>query len=266
MNRVYYNQADERWASHPYPSSAYPKATIKSGGCGATSAAMIISSFVKTIYPNEMGDIFRNNGLRYATGTAPVAFEWIAKTYGLKIKKTLYIADAVECLKNGGMVVAYCKAGGLFSTGGHIIVLADIRNDNLVVYDPYLYANKFKNGNKKCVSVNGNEAIVSVANFKKYCDYTLYCYDSLYPEKTSIYKQGDAIEVHIPVELTGATQGDDVMVDTNGYQYWVHKSVIQNKQIIARAVVAYASDESYLIQIFNRQFWCNEKYIAKKLD
>ena len=57
MNRIYFSQADKRWANHPYPSSKYPKATIKSGGCGATSAAMIISSFVKTIYPNQMGDI-----------------------------------------------------------------------------------------------------------------------------------------------------------------------------------------------------------------
>lgn len=265
MNRVYYNQADKRWANHPYPSSKYPKATIKSGGCGATSAAMIISSFVKTIYPNEMGDIFRKNGLRYATGTAPAAFEWIGKKYGLKVKKTIYIADAVECLKKGGMVVAYCKAGGLFSTGGHIIVLAELRGDNLVVYDPYLYTNKFKNGNRKCVTVRGNEAIVSVQNFKKYCDYTLYCYDAPKEEKKSKYNPGECVEVKIPVILTGSTQGDDVMVETSGYQYWVHKSVVKDGYIVARADIAFASGDSYIIQIFNRQFWCNEKHITKKL-
>lgn len=263
MNKIYYSQADSKWANHPYPSSKFPKATIKSGGCGATSAAMIISSFVKNIYPNEMGDIFIKNGLRAATGTDPKAFEWIAEKYNLKVKKTFYIADAVECLKKGGMVVAYCKAGGLFSTGGHIIVLAGIEGNNLIVYDPYLYKNKFNSGNRKCVTVKGNECIVSVANFKKYCDYTLYCYE--YKEQPLPYKQGEVVEVHIPVQLTGAMQGDNVMVDTNGYQYWVHRTVIKDNEIIARALIAYAEPTKCLIQIFDKQFWCDNKYIVKKL-
>lgn len=184
MNKVYYSQADSRWANHPYPSSKFPKATIKSGGCGPTSASMIISSMVKKIYPNEMGDIFIKNGLRASTGTNPKAFEWIAKKYKLLMNKSIYINDGVQCLKEGGMCVAYCKAGGLFSTGGHIIVLAGIEGDNLIVYDPYLYKNKFNSGNRKCVKVRGNEAIVSISNFKKYCDYTLYCYKK---EKTDIF-------------------------------------------------------------------------------
>lgn len=81
-----------------------------------------------------------------------------------------------------------------------------------------------------------------------------------------LYKQGQAVEVHIPVQLTGAIEGDNVMVDTNGYQYWVHKSVIKNGQIIARAIVAYAEPTKCLIQIFDRQFWCDTKFIVKKLD
>ena len=47
--KVYYNQADSRWANHPYPSRELPKATIKSGGCGPTCAAMVVSSFKETI-------------------------------------------------------------------------------------------------------------------------------------------------------------------------------------------------------------------------
>ena len=266
MNKIYYNQADKRWANYPYPSKTYPKATVKSSGCGPTSSAMIVSSFVSTIYPNQMAQLFLNNGLRAATGTDHKAFEWIAKKYGLKMKKSIYIADAVDCLKRGGMCVAYCKAGGLFSTGGHIIVLADIRGNNLVVYDPYLYANKFKSGNRRCVTVKGNECIVSIANFKKYCDYTLYCYEAPVVVNPSKYKEGEYVEVHIPVQLTGATDGDDVMVDTNGYQYWVHKSVIKDGEIVARAQIAFASGKKYLIQIFNRQFWCDEQYITKKLS
>lgn len=263
MNKIYYSQADSRWANHPYPSNRFPKATIKSGGCGATSGAMIISSMVKTIYPDEMGDIFRKNGLRASNGTDPKAFEWIAEKYNLKVQRTIYINNAVECLKKGGMVVAYCKSGGLFSNGGHIIVLADIQGNNLVVYDPYLYKNKFKSGNRKCVTVKGNQAIVTVANFKKYCDYTLYCYEL--KEQPIPYKQGEAVEVHIPILLTGAIEGNNVLVDTNGYQYWVHKSVISDGKIIARALVAFGEPTKCLIQIFDKQFWCDNKYIVKKL-
>lgn len=79
------------------------------------------------------------------------------------------------------------------------------------------------------------------------------------------YKQGEAVEVHIPVQFTGASRDENVLVDTNGYQYWVHRSVISSGQIIARAIIAYAEPTKCLIQIFDKQFWCDNKYIVKKL-
>lgn len=274
MNRIYFSQADKRWANHPYPSSKYPKATIKSGGCGATSAAMIVSSFVKTIYPNQMGDIFRANGLRYATGTAPKAFEWIAQKYGLKEKTTIYIADAVECLKRGGMVVAYMKAKSLFGDGGHIIVLSEIRGDKLVVFDPYLYNNKFNiiykgvDRRKGQIKMNGVEAIISVDNFKKYNDYTLYCYEL--PVTVQPSKYSGAVEIDVPVALTGAREGQDVLVDdmkgTPNSQYWINETVINtNNHIYARATICYSAGTSYMVQVFNRQFWIEERNIVKQL-
>ena len=264
MNKVYYSQADSRWANHPYPSNRFPKATIKSGGCGATSGAMIISSMVKTIYPDEMGDIFRKNGLRASTGTDPKAFEWIAKKYDLKVQKTIYINNAVQCLKKGGMVVAYCKAGGLFSTGGHIIVLAEIEGNNLIVYDPYLYKNKFKSGNRKCVTVKGNQAIVSVANFKKYCEYTLYCYEL----KEQTYKQGEAVEINVRFLYTGAEVNDRYLYDNFTEQCWIHgntRSLIKDNKLIARAIFVYDNNEKCLVQVFDDQFWIKKKEITKKL-
>lgn len=276
MNRIYYNQADKRWANHLYPSSSHPQATIKSGGCGPTSGAMIVSSFKQTIYPNQMGDIFRANGLRAAEGTSPSAFPWIGKQYGLKCKTTIYIADAVDCLRRGGMAVAYCKGGGLFSTGGHIIVLADIRGNDLVVYDPYLYAGKFNSGKRKCVKVNGVECIVSVDNFKKYCDYTLYCYEYQggggNPSK---YQAGQKVEIDVPIAKTGALTpatipqgGNDLLVDdlrgTPNSQYWVHESVIDSRNHIhALADICFVDGNNYMVQIFNRQFWIVEGNIIK---
>ena len=270
MDKIYYSQADKRWANHPYPSNLYPKATIKSGGCGPTSAAMIVSTLRDTIYPNQMGDLFRSNGLRAATGTSPNAFTWIANKFNLQVKRSVYINDAVECLKRGGIVVAYCKAGGLFSTGGHIIVLADITGvlkNTLVVYDPYLYAGKFNSGiRKKCVSVKGTNCYVSVANFKRYCDYTLYLY-----EPTSKYKVGQYVEINMDVLNTGSYADENMLVEyvrKNGKpreQFWVHASLVKNNKLIARAQICYTQGHRYIVQVFDKQFWVDEDDITKVL-
>lgn len=109
MGKIYFNQADKRWGSHPYPSQNHPSATIKSGGCGATAAAMIISSFKNIIYPNQIGDLFISKGYRGLEGTKAEAFDFIAKEYGLKHELKWKLDDAMSCLKSGGMVVALCS-------------------------------------------------------------------------------------------------------------------------------------------------------------
>lgn len=276
MSKIYYNQADSRWARHPYPSKTHPNATIKSGGCGATSAAMIVSSLAQTIYPNQMGDMFRANGYRANEGTDPRGFYWIANKYGLKMYKSVYIKNAIDCLKNGGMVIAhlYNPKKSLFSTGGHYVVLADYRNGDIIVYDPYLYSGKFNSGNRRKVKVVGVECRISEYNFKHYNDYNLYCFEGkkAIPSK---YKVGQAVEIDVPVTLTGAETpnkqvgGEDIMVDdgrgTPNSQYWVHKSVVKNNHIIARATICFASGNDYIVQVFNRQFWIVEKNIKKVL-
>ena len=272
MNRIYYNQADKRWANHPYTSKTHPTATIKSGGCGPTSSAMIVSSMVQTIYPNQMGDLFKSKGYRANEGTDPQAFYWISTNYGIKMTKTVYINDAVKCLRNGGMVIAHLYDGkhSLFSTGGHYIVIADIRGNDLVCYDPYLYSGKFNSGKRKKVRVNGVECIVSIANFKFYNNYNLYCFEA--PEVVkSKYNAGDIVEINVPVALTGATTpsqvgGEDCLVDDlrgKPYsQYWVHQSVInENHCVNARAIICCANGTEYMVQVYNRQFWVDESRI-----
>ena len=280
MNRIYFSQTDSRWAKHPYVSKTHPQATVKSGGCGPTSAAMIVSSLVQTIYPNQMADIFKVNGLRALEGTDPKAFEWIANKYGLKVNKTIYIADAVECLKKGGMCIAYLKAKSLFADGGHIIVLSELRDNNLVIFDPYLYNNKFdiiyKGIDRRLgkIKQNGVETIISVENFKKYCGYTIYCYDAPIIEEKSKYNQGDILEISVPVQITGSIEGsvmggEDVQIDDGRgkpySQYWVHESIMRGLKIYARAVVCNVRGKEYMVQVFNRQFWIEEKNIVKKL-
>ena len=180
MSKVYYSQADSRWANYPYPSSAHPKATIKTSGCGPTSAGMIVSSLKITKTPKDMARLFLNNGQRGAEGTKNSAFSWTANKFGLDMIETTNIDKAIEVLRKDGMCVAICSAGGVFSTGGHYIVLAYMRDNNTIcVFDPYLYKNKFNTPSRKGkVTVNGNDVYITIDNFKKYARCVrLFCYN-----------------------------------------------------------------------------------------
>jgi polysaccharide deacetylase len=177
--KEYYNQADNRWANHLYTSPTHPQANLKTSGCGPTSAAMIVTNMVKRILPNEMADILKNNGYRANEGTSLEAFNWLGKNYNLEVKRTNNINEAVQCLKDGGMVVASLSPGGLFSTNGHIVVFVEMKDANrIVVYDPYLYSGKFNQlGRQGKVEVNGNEVYCSIDNFQKYAKCQAYfCY------------------------------------------------------------------------------------------
>ena len=80
---TYYSQLDSRWSSKMYSSIENKSQTIGSSGCGPTSAAMIVTNMVKRILPNEMADIFKNNGYRANEGTSLEAFNWLGKNYNL---------------------------------------------------------------------------------------------------------------------------------------------------------------------------------------
>ena len=154
--KEYYNQADSRWANHPYTSPTHPQANLKTSGCGPTSAAMIVTNMVKKILPNEMADILKNKGYRANEGTSLEAFNWLGKNYNLEVKRTNNINEAIESVRNGGMAVASLAPGGLFSTNGHIVVFAEMKDANrIIIYDPYLYNGKFNQlGRQGKVEVN----------------------------------------------------------------------------------------------------------------
>lgn len=182
MNRIYYSQIDSRWANHPYPSQALPGATIGSGGCGPTCAAMVISMLKNITTPDVIGDMFLKDGIRVNGGTSNAAFDtYLTSKFGLKNAKKWKLDDAVNCLQNGGLVVARCIAsrGQLFTTGGHFIVLVGYNNGTIEVYDPYLYSTKFDTSyRREKASISGTSVFVSYSNMKEYGGYCeLWCYE-----------------------------------------------------------------------------------------
>lgn len=168
---TYYSQIDSRWKKHLYTSTGNKSQNIGSSGCGPTTSAMVVTAIKGTIKPNEMGDLFVKYGYRSANnGTYYSAFRFVADTFNIKEEETTSLNKVVELLNNKHLVIASC-GNGLFTTGGHYILITAIDGNTLKIYDPYLYSGKFDTFTRRGkVTVKGNTVYCSVNNFKKYAN------------------------------------------------------------------------------------------------
>lgn len=170
MAKVYYNQADPRWADHPYTAPSYPNATVKSAGCGPTCCAMVVSSTKEIIYPDTMCDIAKENGYRLDGGTANSFIPYVCDRWGLPMEVLHSSYDAFDKIKEGYFVV-FLVGEGLWTTGGHFILGVGTRGDQIEIFDPYLYEGKFDWGIRAGkVQLEGNSAFVQIDTFKEYSD------------------------------------------------------------------------------------------------
>ncbi len=175
---TYYSQIDNRWRNKRYSSTGNASQTIGLSGCGPTSASMIVTACKGAITPDVMSDLFVKYGYRSANnGTYWSAFRAIADEFDIGYKETSNVDTAISLLRNNNYVVA-SVGNGLFTTGGHFIVLTGIDGDTIKVYDPYLYAGKFETSTRRGkVTVVGNTVYVSVQNFKNYANAKgFFCY------------------------------------------------------------------------------------------
>lgn len=178
---TYYNQADSRWANIMYSSTNNKAQTMKTSACGPTTAAMIISSTKGAILPTTMARLSVDNGYRTAnSGTAWSFYSFVADYFKFSEFYSISSFDkAMEYLKqknNSGTSKYYiaCSVGsGLFTTGGHYIMLVSNSNRIIRVYDSYLYKGKFNTASRKNanVTVNGNSEYLTEENFKRYSNY-----------------------------------------------------------------------------------------------
>lgn len=83
-------------------------------------------------------------------------------------------------------------------------------------------------------------------------------------ENTGKYTEGQAVEIQVPVQVAFQS-GEKSIVDDGERQYWVHNSVIINNKVVARAIIAFAQGNSYIVQVFDDQFWVEEENIVKVL-
>lgn len=137
---VNYKQYDSRWGSILYTqNNTYSKnQTIKSSGCGTTSAADIIATWWdKSVTPKETSAWSVANGFRTKnSGTAWDYFKWVAQKYGAsKFVQTTSFATMQGCLADGGYVVVSFRASK-WTKNGHFCVLWKDDGKKIYVNDP----------------------------------------------------------------------------------------------------------------------------------
>lgn len=85
------------------------------------------------------------------------------------------------------------------------------------------------------------------------------------------YKNGDIVEVNLKVGVA-STDGDFLQCDNfvlrdDRRQFWVHKSVVKDNKLIARATVCDIDSNDVLVQVFEgtlgRQFWVPANALKK---
>lgn len=256
---TYYSQIDNRWKNNLYTSTGNKTQTIGSSGCGPTCASMVVSSIKGIITPPQMAEIFVQNGYRSSNnGTYWSAYRAVADQFNIGYTETSDIQKAIDLLKNKNYVIASC-GNGLFTTGGHYIVIAGIEENTLKIYDPYLYNGKFETSTRRNkVIVEGNTIYCSIENFKKYANYKgFFCYQDI-DHNISKYTSGRVL-VNIPIAVA-VDHSEKWLVDDGSSQFWIHKSVVFDyNKVYGLATIAYDGGNTDLVEIFDTQFWVSEK-------
>ena len=175
---TYVSQIDNRWKNYPYTITNNKNQTIGKSGCGVATATMIIDSIVGNVSVIELADIFVKYGYRSPNnGTYWSANRAIADEFDIEYQETSNFSVMLEKLKNNNYVIA-SVGNGLFTTGGHYIMIYGIDGNNLKIYDPYLYSGKFETSTRRGkANVIGDTVYCSIDNFKNYANYKrFFCY------------------------------------------------------------------------------------------
>lgn len=144
---VYYNQKDYRWANKPYPyipgTRDQSDIAMSRSGCGPTAMAMVASSLSRSASPPDVA-LWYGKRFHTSDGTSTSVYPTFARDYGLKHAYLGNFANgqgrqAVQNrLKISRSLVIVHAGPGLFTRGGHIIVLRDYnpRTKQYLVADP----------------------------------------------------------------------------------------------------------------------------------
>lgn len=209
---TYYSQLDNRWKNQMYSSIGNTSQTIGTSGCGPASAAMIVSSIKGNITPDQMANLYMKYGYRSANqGTYWSAFKWTADVFNIGYSECYKLDEAIAKLKDNHYIIASCNQG-LFTYGGHFIVLVGVEGNYIKIYDSYLYSGKYDVASRRGKTiVKGNTTYVSIENFRQYANYKkFFCFkndrtnvnENNNNNNTSDNENGGTSKVNYQVKIT----------------------------------------------------------------
>lgn len=227
---TYYSQLDNRWRHKIYSSVGNTSQTIGTSGCGPASAAMIVSSIKGNITPDQMADLYTRYGYRSPNqGTYWSAFKWTADVFNIEYSECYRLDDAINKLKNNNYIIASCNQG-LFTYGGHFIVLVGIEGNYIKIYDSYLYNGKYDVASRRGKAiVKGYTTYVSIQDFRQYANYRkFFCFKN---------NRTDTKENNTPIDISE--------ISTSNMNYQVKITANSGLNIRAGASTSYARVGGY---------------------
>lgn len=167
----------------PYRSPMGTKnGNISNNGCGVCSAAMVAENLMGIPFPPEMAArLSKMCGAREVYGTDLYTYSPVfAANLGMTVYDTEDVDEMLRFLQEKrGMVIANIRGDrpddgyiGVFSTGGHYVVLADAEGDIVKVWDPMYQEGSGRfdiPGRKEKVRMDGLDAYAHADVFREDC-------------------------------------------------------------------------------------------------
>ena len=176
---------------------------------------MIVSSIKGSINPKEMADLYVKYGYRSSNqGTYWSAFKWTADVFNIEYSECYRLDDAIAKLRNNNYIIASCNQG-LFTYGGHFVVLVGIDGNYIKIFDPYLYEGKFATSTRiGKAKVSGNTVYVSIDNFREYANYQkFFCFKN---SETNVKENTTETGTTGNTESNGKAVNYQVRITANG--------------------------------------------------
>lgn len=151
----------------PYVSPTSPNGNLSNNGCGPLSCAMILENLLGIpCSPEESAKYAKSTGAREGFGTNYyILADAMARDFPLDLIVTEDAEEMIRFMREGrGMVVANTYGDregyiGVFSDGGHYVVVTEADGDEIGVLDPMYRPGRFDiPGRKGKVRMEGNVA------------------------------------------------------------------------------------------------------------
>jgi len=183
---MHYIQND--YPNIPYPGPGEPDETVADAGCGPCSCCIVVEALTSnTFTPAEAVELALAVGARDKSGTdISTLAPFVCKKFGLHYELTNDCGHVLQFLQEGrGMAVANVGGNregyaGIFSEGGHFIVLAAAKGREIEILDPWREEGRFeKPGRQGKVRAESGRFYTDVGVIARECDnrtpaYTLF--------------------------------------------------------------------------------------------